>query len=119
MKLSDILTLLNAGYTKEDIDKLSADPAPTPDPAPAPAPAIEPTNYPTPEHSQLYALMREIEATEREVAQCIEQLGFYPMGSNVPITAYPPDFIAGYIIPEWGIVKDMILKIRDREDLPF
>jgi hypothetical protein len=91
-------------------------PAPT---APAPAPAIEPTNYPTPEHSQLYALMREIEATEREVAQCIEQLGFYPSGSNVPITAYPPDFIAGYIIPEWGIVKDMILKIRDREDLPF
>jgi hypothetical protein len=92
-------------------------PAPVQPPAPAPAPVIEPTNYPTPEHSKLYALMREIEATESEVAECIEQLGFYPMGSNVPITAYPPDFIAGYIIPEWGIVKDMILKIR--EDLPF
>lgn len=98
-----------------------AQPAPpvasAPAPAPAPAPVIEPTNYPTPEHSQLYALMREIEATESEVAECIEQLGFYPVGSNVPITAYPPEFVAGYIIPEWNIVKDMILKIR--EDLPF
>ena len=46
MKLSDILTLLNAGYTKEDIDKLSADPAPAPNPAPAPDPA------PTPDPAQ-------------------------------------------------------------------
>lgn len=47
MKLDDILTLLNAGYTKADIDKLPADPAPTPEPAPAADP--EPTPAPTPD----------------------------------------------------------------------
>jgi hypothetical protein len=54
MKLEDILTLLNAGYTKADIEKLSADPVPTPAPAPdptpvpTPAPAPDPTPDPTP-----------------------------------------------------------------------
>lgn len=59
MTLNDILTLLNAGYTKADIDKLSVapaptpapapDPAPTPDPAPAPDPTPAPAPDPTPE----------------------------------------------------------------------
>ena len=51
MKLDDILTLLNAGYTKEDIDKLAAgDPAPAPaaDPEPTSAADPEPTPAPTP-----------------------------------------------------------------------
>lgn len=53
MKLTDILTLLNAGYKKEDIDKLLADdpdptPAPAPDPTPAPAPDPTPAPAPAP-----------------------------------------------------------------------
>jgi len=46
MKLSDILTLLNAGYTKEDIDKMTADPALTPDPTPTSSPDPAPTPDP-------------------------------------------------------------------------
>ena len=49
MKLSDILTLLNAGYTKEDIDKMTADPASSPDPAPTPDPATTTATVPTPD----------------------------------------------------------------------
>jgi len=51
MKLSDILTLLNAGYTKDDIDKMTADPAPTPASSPDPAPTPDPTTIsaPTPD----------------------------------------------------------------------
>ena len=46
MKLTDILTLLNAGYKKEDIDKLLADPTPAPAPAPTPAPTPAPAPDP-------------------------------------------------------------------------
>ena len=41
MTMQEILTLVAAGYTKEDIEKMEApaapDPVPVPDPAPAPA----------------------------------------------------------------------------------
>lgn len=55
MEMQDILRLVQAGYTKEDIDRMEApvtDPAPAPAPAPAadpePAPAADPTPAPTP-----------------------------------------------------------------------
>ena len=61
MTMQEILTLVAAGYTKEDIEKMEAPvtpapdqepaaPAPTPDPepaAPAPAPAAPADNEPT------------------------------------------------------------------------
>ena len=50
MNLNEVLTLLNAGYTKAEIDAMlltdqtadqaPAQPAPSPDPAPAPAAAV-------------------------------------------------------------------------------
>ena len=63
MDMQDILRLVQAGYTKEDIDKMTApvaapeaapEPAPAADPAPAPAaaPAPAPAADPTPEPQQ-------------------------------------------------------------------
>lgn len=54
MKPEDILTLLQAGYTKAEIDAMSAPspaglPAPDPEPAPAPVPDPEPAPAPTPD----------------------------------------------------------------------
>lgn len=50
MDMQDILRLVQAGYTKEDIDKMVAPaPAPAADPAPAPAPAPAPDPAPAPE----------------------------------------------------------------------
>lgn len=57
MNVNDVLTLLGAGYTKEEIDAMTApvpdpapapvpDSAPVPDPAPAPAPVPDPTPAP-------------------------------------------------------------------------
>lgn len=43
MNVNDVLTLLGAGYTKEEIDAMTA-PAPVPDPAPAPVPDPAPAN---------------------------------------------------------------------------
>ena len=51
MKLDDILILLKAGYTKEDIDKLQA-PTPAPTPAPAPVPTPDPKPAPAPDPAQ-------------------------------------------------------------------
>lgn len=43
MKLSDIITLLKAGYSRKDIDAIiAAENEPAPDPEPSPAPAQEP-----------------------------------------------------------------------------
>lgn len=46
MTLDDILVLTRAGFTKDDIFKLTGTTAPTPEPAPAPTP--EPTPAPAP-----------------------------------------------------------------------
>lgn len=51
MDMQDILRLVQAGYTKEDIDKMTAPvaaPAADPEPAPAPAPAADPEPAPAP-----------------------------------------------------------------------
>lgn len=49
MKVSDIITLINAGYTKADIDKMTADDVqpvvdtkPEPEPEPKPEPQTDP-----------------------------------------------------------------------------
>lgn len=49
MTLDQILSLVNAGYTRAEIEKLaSPDPAPAPAPVPAPAPAPAPAPQPAP-----------------------------------------------------------------------
>ena len=65
MDMQDILRLVQAGYTKEDIDKMTApvaspaaDPEPAPAPAPTPAPAADPT--PDPQQPTLKDLMLSI-----------------------------------------------------------
>lgn len=47
MNANDILTLLKAGYTRQEIDAM-ANPAPVPVPAPTPAPAPDPAPVPDP-----------------------------------------------------------------------
>lgn len=51
MKMEDVLKLLDAGFTTDEIRSLMApaDPAPAPDPAPDPAPAPDPEPGPSPD----------------------------------------------------------------------
>ena len=56
MEIKDIIALANAGFSKEEIERIAAssiaapaaDPAPAPDPSPAPAPAPAPDPAPAP-----------------------------------------------------------------------
>lgn len=47
MKPEEVLALVNAGYTKAEIEQMS-NPAPAPEPVPAPAPEPVPAPAPTP-----------------------------------------------------------------------
>ena len=74
MTMQEILTLVAAGYTKEDIDKMMLDapaapeaPAPTPDPEPA-APAPTPDSAPAP------AAPADNEPTMRDLMQSMAKL---------------------------------------------
>ena len=69
MDMQDILRLGQAGYTKEDIDKMTApvaapaadtEPAPAADPEPAPAPAPAPAPTPEPQQPTMQDLMLSI-----------------------------------------------------------
>ena len=61
MKFEDVMALVRAGYTKDEIAAMSApEPAPQPEPAPDPAPQPEPVPEPAPQVSQTEALLREI-----------------------------------------------------------
>ena len=51
MDMQDILKLVQAGYTKEDIDRMTA-PVAAPEPAPAPAPAADPAPAPAADPEQ-------------------------------------------------------------------
>ena len=48
MKIDEILKLVNAGYSKDEIAALEPTPAPTPAPSPAPTPAPSPEPSPEP-----------------------------------------------------------------------
>lgn len=50
MDIKDLLALVNAGYTKEEIVQMTATPAPTPEPAPVttPVPEVKPVEAPAP-----------------------------------------------------------------------
>lgn len=60
MKVSDIITLINAGYTKADIDKMTADEQPVVDTKPEPEPETKPEPQTDPVMSELKALKDQI-----------------------------------------------------------
>ena len=107
MNYDDILALVRAGYTKDEISamttpKPAAAPAPEPAAAPAPEPAAaptpEPAAAPAPQVSQTEALLREI-------------LGAVQMGNINKATTEPPvdkgaDVVTARLInPNYGKEK--------------
>ena len=75
MTMQEILTLVAAGYTKEDIEKMEApaspDPVPVPDPAPAPA---APDPVPVPDPAPAPAAPEDNEPTMRDLMQSMAKL---------------------------------------------
>ena len=65
MNANDVITLVNAGFTADEVRKLLAVTDPEPAYAPEPEPAKEPAKEPEPEKDAEY--MRQIEALRQSV----------------------------------------------------
>lgn len=63
MKVEDIIKLIDAGYTKEDIQAMNA---PEPEPEAAPAPAPDPAPAPAPDEN-MSAMLQEIKDLKKAV----------------------------------------------------
>ena len=73
MKYDDIMKLVNAGFTAEQIQAMEA-PAPDPTPAPAPDPTPAPAPDPTPAPAPAPAPVPDLSATLGAMQQTINQL---------------------------------------------
>lgn len=90
-------------------------PAPTPAPTPVAAPAA-----PIPDGMEgidpaLVQLMQANDVAPEEIQLVVGGKGYFP--TDMPISAYPPDFVKGCLIAAWPQVFEQIKK--DRDDIPF
>ena len=70
MKIDDILTLIKAGYTKEDIEALNSAPADEPKKEPAPEPKKEepkPEPEPKPEEDKGSKVLKEMQELRKSI----------------------------------------------------
>ena len=70
MKIDDILTLIKAGYTKEDIEALNSAPAEEPKKEPAPEPKKEepkPEPEPKPEEDKESKVLKEMQELRKSI----------------------------------------------------
>ena len=60
MKYEEIIKLLDAGYSREEILEMDKEPAPEPDQAPAPEPDPAPTDTPAPDMAGMMEEMKKM-----------------------------------------------------------
>ncbi len=65
---------------------------------------------------ELQDLMRADNVSEEEIREVVAQQGYCPV--DMPISAYPPDFISGCLIADWQTVLKLI-KEMDLNGVPF
>ena len=83
MTAQEILALVNAGYTKEEIESWNQEPQPTPEPQPNPEPNPEPTPEPQPNpepnpepqpNPEIDALKQELTNTQKQLKDLVKQM---------------------------------------------
>ena len=98
MKLEDVMALVRAGYTKDEISAMTApepapapapEPAPTRAPEPVPEPAPTPAPEPVPEPAPAPAVASAPQVSQTE-ALLREILGAVQMGNINKATTEPP-----------------------------
>ena len=116
-----------ASANSEMIQKAVTPAAPTSPPKPAPAAdaakdigsldefqPIESVGIPDGINPALADLMRQNNVSEDEIRLAVSMRGYFP--DDMPITAYPPDFVQGVLIGAWAQVFGMI---QENRELPF
>ena len=119
-----ILTLLNAGYTKAEIDAMQAPagttpapaPAPAPDPAPAPAPAPvpaaapAPTPAPAPAQAETPApdpapALAPIQLSEAQLQQLIQGIAVTTSSGKIEVPPTAQDSLKKFYTAMYGDTK--------------
>lgn len=108
MDVDQIIKLVDAGFSKDEILQLTQDgsqasaPAPAPDPAPAPAPDPEPTPAPAPDSAAepnvmdaLASLTKQVEALTKA-----QQSANRNMTNTKIVTQNTDEILAGLINPK-------------------
>ena len=80
---------------------------------PAP-PSAGTVNIPEGIPKALADLMRQNNVSEEDIRLAVSQRGYFPF--DMPVAAYPPDFISGVLVGAWEQLYNMILC---NNDLPF
>ena len=104
MKFDEVMMLIRAGYTKNEIQDLLKEPAPAPEPEPEPAP--EPTAEPAPEPAAEPAPMDQMMQTLQNMIRQNQQMLEAMQAANVQAARMPEekketpeDLIAKIIAP--------------------
>lgn len=115
MELNDILSLVRAGYTREEIEHMEnpETPAsapvvePVPEPQPAPAPVVEPVPAPAPAPAPTpQPVQQEAQPTMADLMQSIAKLT-----SAVQANAIAQSVLPGGGIPQTPTAEDMLAEI--------
>lgn len=111
MELKDILSLVNAGYTREEIEHLANPETPAPAPVvepvpePQPAPVVEPVPAPAPAPAP-QPVQQEAQPTMADLMQSIAKLT-----SAVQANAIAQSVLPGGGIPQTPTAEDMLAEI--------
>ena len=73
MNSAEILKLIEAGYTKADIDAMNQEPQPEPEETPEPAPVPEPQPEPEPASNELAEVKEQLQETQKQLQDRIRQ----------------------------------------------
>lgn len=95
MKYAEIIKLLDAGYSREEILAMKEEPTPEPAPEPTPEPTPEPSG--SNENSGMSELVKEMRDAFSEMKK--EFTAFNIMSSRQPEEMTPEDIIANIINP--------------------
>lgn len=98
---------------------MPANNAPVPTPPPMPEtlpPETLPPEIPDGIPKELADLMIQDNISDYEIQFVVSQEGFCP--PDMPISAYPPEFIRGWIVPNWGMVREKA-KAAALDGVPF
>ena len=102
MKLNDVLTLINAGFTADQIramDGGTPEPTPAPAPEPTPAPAPEPTPAPAPDDNNIMQTLAGMQQNITQLTATMQAMLLKGAQTGAPSVETTPEILAHIVNP--------------------
>lgn len=95
MKLDDIMKLVNAGFTAEQIQALE----PAPEPTPAPAPTPEPVPAPAPDDNNIMQTLAGMQQNITQLTATMQAMLLKGAQTGAPSVETTPEILAHIVNP--------------------